>query len=119
MKDIRCTGDGKAISKLGGCVRRLTLGDQFTLETLYYGILKCVDFDTEHMYYFEAGTGSGRKRYFAEEMEDERCAADVSLAELSLYEGQKMKYLYDFGDEWRLPSMPDKVFVKYLLKACC
>lgn len=85
---------------VGSCVRKIIMGDQFTLEDLHYLIQKSVNFDNDHMYYFQIGTGSLRRRYFIPECEDEVWQTDTVLAELMLYEGMQFEYLFDFGDEW-------------------
>jgi len=87
---------------VGSCMRRIKIGDQFTLEDLHYLIQKSIDFDSDHLYYFQIGSGTSRRRYFAPECEDDPWLADtVSLAELPLYEGMEFEYLFDFGDQWR------------------
>ena len=63
------------------------MGDQFTLDDLHYLIQKSVDFDMDHLYYFQIGLGTSRRRYFAPECVDELWRADTtSLAELMPYE---------------------------------
>ena len=86
---------------IGPCTRKIIMGDQFTLEDLHYLIQKSVDFDMDHLYYFQIGSGTSRRRYFAPECVDELWHADTtSLAELMPYEGMQFEYLFDFGDEW-------------------
>lgn len=87
---------------VGSCIRKITMGDQFTLDELHYLIQKSVGFDMDHLYYFQIGSRTSKIRYYAPECEDEMWQADtVSLAELLLYEGMQFEYLFDFGDEWR------------------
>lgn len=86
---------------IGSCIRKITIGDQFTLEELHYLIQKSVGFDMDHLYYFQIGSGTSQRRYYAPECEDEIWQADaVLLAELLPYEGMQFGYLFDFGDEW-------------------
>ncbi|MBB2183604.1 hypothetical protein H0486_12040 [Lachnospiraceae bacterium MD1] len=86
--------------EVGSCVRKIIMGDQFTLEDLHYLIQESVDFDNDHLYYFQIGSGTLRRRYLIPECEDELWQADTVLAELMLYEGMQFEYLFDFGDEW-------------------
>lgn len=67
---------------VGSCVRKIIMGDQFTLEDLHYLIQKSVNFDNDHMYYFKIGSGSLRRRYFIPECEDEVWQADTVLLNL-------------------------------------
>lgn len=86
---------------IGSCIRKITIGDQFTLEELHYLIQKSVGFDMDHLYYFQIGSGTSQRRYYAPECKDEIWQADtVLLAELLPYEGMQFGYLFDFGDEW-------------------
>lgn len=88
--------------KHGSIVRTIKTGDQHTLEDLHLGILDSVGFDRDHLYYFQFGSGTLRRRYYAPECREGELAADeILLAELSLYEGMSFEYLYDFGDMWR------------------
>ncbi len=88
--------------EVGSCVRKIILGDQYTLDDLHYFIQKSVDFDMDHLYYFQVGKGTSMRRYYAPECDDEPWIADtVSLAELSLIEGMHFEYLFDFGDMWK------------------
>ena len=99
---------------VGSCIRKIIMGDQFNLEDLHYLIQKSVDFDMDHLYYFETGSGTSRKRYFAPECEDEVYQADeVSLAELLLYEGMQFKYLFDFGDMWHFQITVERILTDY------
>ncbi|MBE5965601.1 MAG: plasmid pRiA4b ORF-3 family protein [Lachnospiraceae bacterium] len=86
---------------IGSCIRKIIMGDQFTLDDLHYLIQKSVSFDMDHLYYFQIGSGTSRRRYFAPECEDELWHADTTfLAELLPYEGMQFEYMFDFGDEW-------------------
>lgn len=95
---------------VGSCIREIIMGDQFTLEELHYLIQKSVDFDMDHLYYFQIGSGTSKRRYYAPECEDEIWQADtVSLAEILLYEGMQFEYLYDFGDEWHFQITVERI----------
>jgi hypothetical protein len=99
---------------VGSCIRKITMGDQFTLEDLHFLIQKSVDFDMDHLYYFQIGSGTSQRRYFAPECEDEIWQADtVSLAELSPYEGMQFEYLFDFGDEWHFQITVERILAEH------
>lgn len=95
---------------IGSCIRKITIGDQFTLEELHYLIQKSVGFDMDHLYYFQIGSGTSQRRYYAPECEDEIWQADtVLLAELLSYEGMQFGYLFDFGDEWNFQITVERI----------
>lgn len=96
--------------KLGSIVRKIKTGDQHTLEDLHFEILDSVGFDRDHLYYFQFGSGTLRRRYYAPECAENDLPADeILLAELSPYEGMGFEYLYDFGDMWHF-----QVLVKHI-----
>lgn len=96
--------------EIGSCVRRIEIGDQYYLDDLHYVIQKSVNFDMDHMYLFEFGAGTLVQRYFCQESSEGKCAEDVTLAELPLYEGMQFRYLFDFGDKWWF-----KITVKHIV----
>jgi len=99
---------------VGSCIRRIKIGDQFTLDDLHYLIQESVAFDMDHLYFFQIGSGTSMKRYFAPECEDEPWAADtIPLAELSLYEGMRFEYLFDFGDKWRFQITVEQILPEH------
>lgn len=101
--------------EVASCIRKIRMGDQFTLEDLHYLIQKSVDFDMDHLYYFQIGSGTSMRRYFAPECQDESWIADtVSLAELSLYEGMCFEYLFDFGDQWRFRISVEHILPEHM-----
>jgi len=86
---------------VGSCIRRIKIGDQFTLEDLHDLIQESIDFDRDHLYYFKMGAGTCKVMYYAPECRDEIWQTDlVTLAELKLYEGMQFEYMFDFGDQW-------------------
>ena len=94
---------------VGSCVRKIIMGDQFTLEDLHYLIQESVNFDSDHLYYFQIGSGILRRRYFIPECEDEVWQADTVLAELMFYEGMQFEYLFDFGDQWHFQITVEQI----------
>lgn len=96
--------------RVGSAVREIKTGDQHTLEDLHYEILKSVDFDSDHLYYFQFGSGTLRQKYYAPECRDMELTADeVVLAELTLYEGLSFEFIYDFGDSWHFHVMVKRI----------
>ena len=96
--------------RVGSAVREIKTGDQYTLEDLHYEILKSVDFDSDHLYYFQFGSGTLRQKYYAPECRDMELTADeVVLAELTLYEGLSFEFIYDFGDSWHFHVMVKRI----------
>lgn len=103
--------------EVASCVRKIRMGDQFTLYDLHYFIQESVDFDMDHLYYFEIGSGTSMRRYFASECQDELWIADdVSLAELSLYEGMCFRYVFDFGDMWKFKISVERILPEHMEK---
>lgn len=102
---------------VGSCIRKIKMGDQFTLEDLHYLIQKSVNFDMDHPYYFQIGSGTSQKRYFAPECENQVWQADtISLAELLPYEGMQFEYLFDFGDMWHFQITVERILTYYTQK---
>lgn len=73
--------------------RQVRVPGAFTLHQLHRTLQIVFSWLDYHLYRFEV-----RDRAFeAAEAED---AAAISLAELSLKEGERFTYIYDFGDDW-------------------
>lgn len=99
---------------VGACIRKIKIGDQFTLDDLHYLIQESVDFDMDHLYYFQIGSGTSKRRYYAPQCEEEIWQADtVALAELLLYEGMQFEYLFDFGDQWLFEIMVERILTEH------
>lgn len=94
-----CTVELKV--EVGACVRTIRMGDQYTLDDLHYLIQKSVDFDMDHLYYFQLGAGNNKCLYYGPNCDDEPLASETQLAQLGLYEGMNFIYLFDFGDCWK------------------
>jgi hypothetical protein len=86
---------------LGAVSRTIALSHKHSLEDLHLAIQKAFRFDDDHLYaFFMDG-----KRYSDDAYNDPRggeppFAADARLADLDLYVGQNILYLFDFGDCW-------------------
>jgi len=113
IEEGQCTIDFRI--EVGSCVRKIRMGDQYTLDDLHYLIQKSVDFDMDHLYCFQIGMGALKREYFAPECEEELWLADeVSLAELMLYKGMHFTYLFDFGDEWIFRIYVEQILPEYM-----
>ena len=88
-----------------GCYRHIRIGDQETLDRLHELILDAFDFDDDHAHAFfmDDRYWSDARAYFSDYLDDgEKYSSDVTLRQLRLKKGDKFKFLFDFGDEWRL-----------------
>ncbi len=79
--------------------RKISLSHKHTLGDLHNAIQVAFCFDNDHLYAFYPG-GNQRtgKPIYCEEGDT---AEETSIADLELYTGEKMLYLFDFGDEWK------------------
>jgi hypothetical protein len=87
--------------------RKLALPASQTLAVLHGLIQEAFEWDDDHLYSFWLdGTfwGADETEYTAPFDLDERGAnsAEVSMDTLGLERGQKIAYIFDFGDEWRI-----------------
>lgn len=102
--------------ELGSCIRTIKIGSQYTLDDLSFLILKSVKFDEDHLYYFRTGYGNTKKTYYSPECQ-ETFDTLIPLAELQLYEGMQLEYLYDFGDNWEFKITVSRI-TPGLLEEC-
>lgn len=87
-----------------GCYRHIRIGEQETLDRLHEVILNAFDFDDDHAHAFfmDDRYWSGVRAYYSDCVDDaEKYSGDVTLRQLLLEKGDKFKFLFDFGDEWR------------------
>lgn len=87
--------------------RKISLSHTHTLGDLHNSIQQAFNFDNDHLYVFYIGgnrrTGMPVYCEYASGYryeEDEDVAENTTIASLDLYEGERMVYLFDFGDEW-------------------
>lgn len=96
-----------AYSGGGRVTRRLALRADETLVALHRLIQEAFEWDDDHLYSFWLdGTfwGDRASEYTApfELEEQEAKSARVQIGRLGLQAGQKIAYVFDFGDEWRV-----------------
>lgn len=87
-----------------GCYRHIRIGEQETLDRLHKVILDAFDFDDDHAHAFflDDRYWSDARAYFSDCLDDaEEYSSDVTLRQLRMKKGDKFKFLFDFGDEWR------------------
>lgn len=87
-----------------GCYRHIRIGEQETLDRLHEMILNTFDFDDDHAHAFfmDDRYWSSARAYYSDYINDtKKYSRDVTLRQLRLKKGDKFKFLFDFGDEWR------------------
>ena len=88
-----------------GCYRHIRISAGDTFADLSAAILDAFRFSDDHMHMFclDNRTWDSREVYISEKDEygeDARLSRRYRLGEVGLHEGQRFKYLFDFGDEW-------------------
>jgi len=95
---------------LGRLWFRIAIPASLTLEWLASAILKAVKFDYDHLYHFEYENPFGAIERINHDFIDEGpWASDVRVGDVPLRVGQKMTYLYDFGDHWEFDVTLEQV----------
>jgi len=90
------------VSLHNGLWRKINLSHDHYLSDLHLAIQEAFDFDNDHLYAFYIGgkRKNGKAIYCAEVEEEGKTADEINIADLRLFRGQKIFYLFDFGDEW-------------------
>ena len=86
------------------CYRYIQIGKQKTLGALSEAILSAFEFDDDHCHAFfmDDRYWSDLGAYYSDDMDEScRMSYKMPLGRLGLEKGDKFKYLFDFGDEWR------------------
>lgn len=80
--------------------RKINLAYKHTFGDLHNVIQEAFKFDNDHLYAFFIG-GNRRKGMYCKYAEYEGPVAETTtIASLNLYKGERLLYLFDFGDEW-------------------
>jgi len=83
--------------------RRFKLSSLHTMHELHLAIQDAFNFDNDHLYaFFMDGKAWSSKAIWDPRAEDYPCADIAVLDRLKLTEGQRILYLYDYGDEIKL-----------------
>lgn len=82
--------------------RKISLSHKHTLTDLHNAIQEAFEFDNDHLYafYIDGNQRTGKVVYCKDAEQHGNTAEDTSIADLELYKGQQMLYLFDFGDQW-------------------
>ncbi|MDO9535573.1 MAG: hypothetical protein Q7J85_09665 [Bacillota bacterium] len=69
---------------------------------MHLAIQKAFEFDNDHLYAFYVGgtRRTGKPVYCSNVEEVGKPAEETTIEEMELYKGQKLYYLFDFGDMW-------------------
>lgn len=95
---------------LGRLWFRIAVPASLTLEWLSSTILKAVKFDSDHLYHFEYENPWGAIERINHDFIDEGpWASDVRVGDVPLRVGQKISFLYDFGDNWEFDVTLEQV----------
>ncbi|MBZ9633746.1 plasmid pRiA4b ORF-3 family protein [Clostridium sp. FP1] len=80
--------------------RKIRMSHRSTFEDLHLAIQSAFNFDNDHLYDFYIGGNRRTAKITYAGNPQEGIVDDITIGEASLYKGQKIKYLFDFGDEW-------------------
>jgi hypothetical protein len=82
--------------------RKIRLSSKHSLEDLHLAIQEAFEFDNDHLYsFFMDGKRYSRNAYHSPFSDEGPYAYDAIIGELELYLGQKILYLFDYGDSWQ------------------
>ena len=93
-----------SVSFAKGCYRHIRIPASATLYQLHKAILDAFGFEDDHAHAFFMDNcyWSSVDPYFSMKMwGDEILTTKRTLKKLNLHKGDKFKYVFDFGDEWR------------------
>jgi len=90
------------VSLYSGLWRKINISHNHYLSDLHLAIQEAFDFDDDHLYAFYIGgkRKTGKAIYCAYVEEEGKTADEINIADLRLFRGQKIFYLFDFGHEW-------------------
>lgn len=93
------------VSLFKDCWRKISVSHLHTLHVLHLTIQSAFDFDNDHLYAFYVGGSiqTGKPIYCneARDIDIEKSTEEITIEEMELFRGQKLYYLFDFGDEWK------------------
>lgn len=94
------------------CWRRIRCGGETSLAALASTILAAFDFDEDHLYRFSYQNRYGQRIEVDHsdlvEEADNAVADEVRIGELSLTEGQRIEFLFDFGGAWTFEIVAER-----------
>lgn len=80
--------------------RKIIMSHKNTFQDLHLAIQKAFDFDNGHLYEFYIGGNIRTAKITYAGDPYEGIVDDIPIGRASLYKGQQIKYLFDFGDQW-------------------
>ena len=81
--------------------RRIETAGGHTLEDLHHAIQEAYGFDDDHLYaFFMDGEFWSDDKFTSPHDEEGPHVDETQIGELDLSEGQRMLYLFDYGDQW-------------------
>lgn len=90
--------------------RRFKLSSLHTMHELNLAIQDAFNFDDDHLYaFFMDGKAWSNKAIWDPRAEDHPCADTAVIDRLKLVEGQRILYIYDYGDEIRLDVRVEEI----------
>jgi hypothetical protein len=98
------------VSVLPGVWRKILLSHLHTLLDLHKAIQDAFDFDDDHLYsFFMDAKRYSKNAYESPFSENGPYVDEVNISELELYEGQRILYLFDYGDCWEFNIVLEKI----------
>jgi hypothetical protein len=95
---------------LGKAWRRIAIPAKLKLDWLSDSILDAFDFDNDHLYEFRYKDRFGRSGQVSHPYcEDSSSTAQVRVGELPLQPGDRMIFLFDFGDNWEFDVLLEEI----------
>ncbi len=92
----------KVTMERGGCWRRLAILGTATLADLSDLILRSVLFDDDHLYCFTYRDAIGREQMTYDPRSNNELTSDLAMiGTIGLQPGDRLEYLFDFGDSWQ------------------
>lgn len=84
-----------------GIWRKIKISSDHTLWDLHNAIQEAFDFGNDHLYsFFMDGKRYSRNAYHAPMGDEGPFVNEVTIGELGLFKGQRILYLFDYGDSW-------------------
>jgi len=90
--------------------RKIQLSHLHTLLDLHEAIQDAFNFDDDHLYsFFMDAKRYSKNSYESPNSENGPYVDEVNIGELELYEGQRILYLFDYGDSWEFNIVLEKI----------
>ncbi len=98
------------VSVLPGVWRKIQLSHLHTLLDLHKAIHDAFNFDDDHLYsFFMDARRYSKNAYESPFSENGLYVDEVNIGKLELYEGQRILYLFDYGDSWEFDIVLEKI----------